>query len=396
VRLRGAIVTVQVALSVTLIAGAGLLIKSFALLRAVNPGFDTAHVLGFNVGGPKGRYDNGPAILALQRRVVAAASVPGVVSVSFIRHRPLNPNYATTQLGPDAKDPASDSTGAIYQIVAPRLFATLGVPVIQGREFTDADIDAASVPSIVSTYTAKKYWPNGSPIGHELTVINGSHGDPGFGKPMQTTVVGVVGDVKKEALSEPAYPVVYVPLGQPGYGAGDVIARTSGDPTAALGAIRRAVAAIDPDLVVSEMGTVREWLAASTAREQFVMTLLTIFSGVALTLAALGLYGVIAYSVTQRTPELGIRMALGAQRGDVVALVAGSATVLVGIGLALGAGGAFVLGRTMRSLLYGIGPSDPGTLLTVLGVLAGVAAMASYVPARRAARVDPVVALRAE
>jgi putative ABC transport system permease protein len=394
VRVRGAIVTVQVALSVTLIAGAGLLIKSFALLRSVNPGFDTQHVLGFNVGTPKGRYTDGPSVLALMHRVSAAVALPGVASVSFIRHRPLDPAYATTQLGPDGRDPASDSTGAIYQIVSPRLFATMGIPVIHGREFADADIDAASVPSIVSAYTAKRYWPTGDPIGRELTVINGSHGDPGYGKPMRTTVVGVVGDVKKETLEEDPYPVVYVPLGLPGYGAGDVVVRTTGAPEPLLGAVRRAVAAIDPDFVVSNLSTAREWLAASTAREQFIMTLLTIFSGVALALAALGLYGVIA--VTQRTPELGIRMALGAGGSDVVALVARSASVLVLSGLALGACGAFVLGRAMQSLLYGVRSGDPATFVSVAAILLTVGALASYLPARRAARVDPVVALRSE
>lgn len=395
-RIRGAIVAAQVALSVTLIAGAGLLIKSFALLRLVNPGFDTQHVLGFGVGTPKVGNTDGPAILALMRRVSAAVTMPGVASVSFIRHRPLNPAYATTQLGPDGRDPASDTAGAIYQIVAPRFFATMGIPVIHGREFMDADVDAANVPSLVSAYTAKRCWPTGDPIGRELTVINGSHGYPGFGKPIRTTVVGVVGDVKKVTLDEDPIAVVYVPLGPAGYGAGDVVVRTTGAPELMFGAVRRAVTAIDPDIVVDDLSAAHEWLAKSTAREQFIMTLLTIFSGLALTLAALGLYGVIAYSVTQRTSELGIRMALGAQRADIVALVAQSVTALVGIGLALGAGGAFVLGRTMRSLLYGVGPHDPGTLLTVVAVLATVAAIASYLPARRAARVDPVIALRSE
>jgi putative ABC transport system permease protein len=334
--------------------------------------------------------------LALMRRVSAAVTMPGVASVSFIRHRPLNPNYATTQLGPDGRDPALDTAGAIYQIVAPRFFATMGIPVIRGREFADADIDAANVPSIVSAYTAKRSWPTGDPIGRELTVINGSHGYPGFGKPIRTTVVGVVGDLKKVTLDENPIPVVYMPLGPAGYGAGDVVVRTTGAPEPMLGAVRRAVTVIDPDIVVDDLSTAHEWLAASTAREHFIMTLLTIFSALALTLAALGLYGVIAYSVTQRTPELGIRMALGARTADVVALVAHSASVLVGIGLALGACGAFVLGRAMRSLLYGVAPHDPATFVTVAAILATVAAIASYVPARRAARVDPVIALRAE
>jgi putative ABC transport system permease protein len=395
-RLRGAIVTAQVAFSVVLITGAGLLIKSFALLRAVNPGFDTQHVIGFHLQTPKGKYTDPPSQLALLHRVSDALSIPGVASVSFVNHVPLGAGGTYTQSGPDGRDPASDTLGAVYELTYPRYFSTIGIPIIEGREFTEADITAGNVPSIVSATAAKRYWPNGDPIGHELTVLNAVHGDPGFGHQIRTTVIGVAGDVKKFNLNEEPYPQVYVPVGVSGYGVGDVVVRTTSSAAALIGSVRRAAAAVDPDVVVRALSTAEGWMAANIARQAFIMTLLTIFSGVALVLAALGLYGVIAYSVTQRTSELGIRMALGARTGDVVALVARSATALVGIGLVLGACGAFVLGRAMRSLLYGIGPNDPGTLLTVVGVLAVVAALASYVPARRAARVDPVVALRSE
>jgi putative ABC transport system permease protein len=395
-RLRSAIVTAQVAFSVVLITGAGLLIKSFALLRAVNPGFDTQHVIGFHLQTPKGKFTDPPSQLALLHRVSDALSMPGVASVSFVNHVPLGAGGTYTQSGPDGRDPASDTLGAVYEIAYPRYFSTIGIPIIQGREFTEADITAGNVPSIVSAFAAKRYWPNSDPIGHELTVLNAAHGDSGFGHQIRTTVIGVVGDVKKFDLNEEPFPQVYVPVGVSGYGVGDVVVRTTSSPAALIGSVRRAAAAVDPDVVVRALSTAEGWMAANIARQAFIMTLLTIFSGVALVLAALGLYGVVAYSVTQRTPELGIRMALGARTADVVALVAQSAIALVGIGLVIGAGGAFVLGRTMRSLLYGIGPNDPGTLLTVVGVLAVVAALASYVPARRAARVDPVVALRSE
>jgi len=395
-RLRGAIVTAQVAFSVVLITGAGLLIKSFALLRAVDPGFDTQHVLGFHLQTPKGKFTDPASQLALLHRVSDALAVPGVASVSFVNHVPLNPGGTYTQSGPDGRDPASDTLGAVYELTYPRYFSTIGIPIIEGREFTEADITAGNVPSIVSATAAKRYWPNGDPIGHELTVLNAVHGDPGFGNQIRTTVIGVAGDIKKFDLNEPAYPMVYVPVGVSGYGTGDVVVRATSSPAALIGSVRRTVAAIDPDIVVRDLSTAERWLDANVSRQQFIMTLLTIFSAVALTLAALGLYGVIAYSVTQRTSELGIRIALGARAADVVTLVAHSASVLVGIGLVLGACGALVLGRAMRSLLYGVGPNDPATLITVAAILAGVAAIASYVPARRAARVDPVVALRSE
>jgi predicted permease len=396
VRLRGAIVAAQVAFSVVLITGAGLLIKSFALLRAVSPGFDTQHVIGFHLQTPKGKYDEPASQLALLHRVSDVLTMPGIASVSFVNHVPLNPGGTFTQSGPDGRDPASDTLGAVYELTYPRYFSTIGIPIIQGREFTEADITAGNVPSIVSATAAKRYWPNGDPIGHELTVLNAVHGDPGFGHQIRTTVIGVAGDVKKFDLNEEPFPLVYVPVGVSGYGVGDVVVRTTSSPAALIGSVRRAAAAIDPDIVVRALDTAQGWLDANVSRQQFIMTLLTIFSAVALTLAALGLYGMIAYSVTQRTSELGIRMALGAQRADIVALVAQSAGLLVGIGLALGACGAFVLGRAMRSLLYGVGPHDPGTFLTVAAVLATVAAIASYLPARRAARVDPVIALRSE
>ena len=395
-RLRGAIVTAQVAFSVVLITGAGLLIKSFALLRAVNPGFDTQHVIGFHLQTPKGKFTDPPSQLGLLRRVSDALSMPGVASVSFVNHVPLSAGGTYTQSGPDGRDPASDTLGAVYELTYPRYFSTIGIPIIEGREFTEADITAGNVPSIVSATAAKRYWPSGDPIGHELTVLNAVHGDPGFGHQIRTTVIGVAGDVKKFDLNEQPYPQVYVPVGVSGYGVGDVVVRTTSSPAALIGAVRRAAAAVDPDVVVRALSTAEGWMAANIARQAFIMTLLTIFSGVALVLAALGLYGVIAYSVTQRTSELGIRMALGARRSDVVALVARSASVLVVSGLALGACGAFVLGRAMQSLLYGVRSGDPATFISVVGILLTVGALASYLPARRAARVDPVVALRSE
>jgi putative ABC transport system permease protein len=396
VRLRGGIVALQVAFSVTLIAGAGLLIKSFALLRAVDPGFDTAHTLGFTVQPPKGKYNDGPSRFELFRRFTAALTIPGITSVSYVNHAPLDPGGTYTQSGPDNHDPASDTLGAVFETAYPRYFSTMGIRIIQGREFTDADLQSGSVASIVSATAAKRYWPSGDPIGHELTVLNATHGDPDFGKPIRTTVVGVAADVKKFTLDEAAFPAVYVPIYPDGCCGGDVVLRAAGNPETLVAAVRRAAVAVDPDLAVRELSTAHEWVASNVSRQEFIMTLLTIFSGVALALAALGLYGVIAYSVSQRTPELGIRMALGARAADVVALVARSATMLVGMGLVLGAGGAFALGHAMRSLLYGVGPNDPATLLIVAAILAAVAAIASYVPARRAARVDPLVALRAE
>jgi ABC-type antimicrobial peptide transport system permease subunit len=217
-----------------------------------------------------------------------------------------------------------------------------------------------------------------------------------YGTPIRTTLIGVVGDVKKFTLDEKVVPAVYLPITHPPTAGATIVIRTTGAPGAMILRVQRALSSVDPDIGVHEIATGDQTVAVSVGLRQFIMSLLTIFSSIALVLAALGLYGVIAYSVTQRTQELGVRMALGARAADVVRLVARGASVLVLAGLAVGACGAWLLGRAMRSLLYGVAPHDPATFLVVAGILAAVAAIASYVPARRAARVDPVIALRAE
>lgn len=395
-RLRGAIVTAQVALSVVLIAGAGLLIRSFALLMGVNPGFDANHVIEVSLITPRTRFADSASHQAMFHRLLDALQIPGVTSASLVNHEPLDGGATFTPVGPDGRSTAEDSAHTLYEIAGPKYFATMGIPILEGRDFTEADMNAGAVPALVSAAAAKRYWPDVDPLGHEMTVLSSVHASPEYGMPIRTTVIGVVGDVKKFTLDEKVFPAVYLPITHPPTAGATVVLRTAGPPGAMMRPVRRAISSVDPDIGVQDMATGEETVAQSVELQRFTMSLLTIFSVVALTLAALGLYGVISYSVTQRTQELGVRMALGARASDVVALVARSATAMVAVGLVLGTGGAFLLGRAMRSLLYGIGPNDPGTLLTVMGVLAGVALIASYVPARRAARVDPVVALRAE
>ncbi len=272
------------------------------------------------------------------------------------------------------------------------------IPVLRGRAFTDADLRATPVPAVISAAAAKYYWPNADPIGHVMTVTSAVHyRNPDFGKPFQATVVGVVGEVKKFSLDEKAQKTVYVPITHPVPAYLWAIARTSAPPRSLVSVIRRRMAGVDPYLVAaSGLSDEMTRIDAGLVGQKFQMSVLGLFSTVALILAALGLYGVIAYSVTQRTSELGIRMALGARAADMITLVARGAAVLITAGLVLGAGGAFVLGNAMRSLLYGVGPYDPFTMLIVASVLAAVGALASYLPARRAARVDPVIALKAE
>jgi putative ABC transport system permease protein len=398
VRLRGAIVVGQVALSVVLVTAAGLMIRSFALLRHVDPGYDPRHLVTWNFDTPEARSADPDARLDVMRRIADAVQGPGVQSIVFANHIPLEFGATATPVGPDGRDYKVDTAGAIYEVVSPGYFATMRIPVIEGREFTQADLRSARVPALVSAAAAKHYWPDIDPIGHTMTVTSAVHWkNPDFGKPIQTTVVGVVADVKKFTLDEPTQPAVYLPITHPVPAGAWAIVRTSGPPKTLVSTIQRKLAEIDPDLVPrSGISDEESRIEAGLAAPVFIMSVLGLFSTIALVLAALGLYGVIAYSVTQRTSELGVRMALGARAIDIVRLVAMSATALVAAGLVLGACGAFALGRAMRSLLYGVGPNDPATLLTVAAILAAVAALASYVPARRAARVDPAIALRPE
>jgi len=398
VRLRSGIVVAQVALSVVLVTGAGLLIRSYALLRHVDPGYDPSHLVTFDFNVPEAQSNDPATRLAFLDRLADAIRVPGVESVVFANHVPLEGGGTATPVGPNGRDYTTDTTGAVYEVVSPGYFAAMHIPVLRGRAFTDADLRATPVPAVISAAAAKYYWPNQDPIGHVMTVTNAVHyKNPDFGKPFQATVVGVVGEVKKFSLDEKVQRMVYVPITHPVPGYLWAIARTISPPQALVSVIRRRLSGVDPYLVaVSGLSDEMTRIDAGLVGQMFQMFVLSLLSTVALILAALGLYGVIAYSVTQRTSELGIRMALGARAADMINLVARSAGILITAGLILGACGAFVLGNAMRTLLYGVGPYDPFTMLVVAGVLATVGAIASYLPARRAARVDPVIALRAE
>jgi putative ABC transport system permease protein len=394
-RLRGSIVTVQVALSLMLVTGAVLLVKSFALLRHVDPGYDPTHLIQYGYAVPAS-HDDSASRIAHRDRLDAALRVPGVQAVAFANHTPLEPGATFTQVGPDNRDVKQDTLGAVYEVITPGYFAVMRTPLVRGREFTGPDMTSGAVPAIVSATAARRYWPNQDPIGREMTVLNAIHyGNPDFGKPIHTTVIGVAADVKKFSLDEDPYPVVYLPASHPVPSGSAALVRTTVPAATVVPALRRAVAALGPDFAASfEIETDR--IAAGLGQRRFIMSLLGLVSCAALVLAALGLYGVISYSVVQRTPELGIRQALGARAADIVILVARGAGTLVLAGLALGICGALALAHTMRALLYGVSPTDATTLMIAVAILAGVAALASYIPARRAGRVDPVVALRAE
>jgi putative ABC transport system permease protein len=391
-RLRTGIVAAQMAMAMILIVGAGLLIRSYVKLRHVDPGFDPSHLVMWSIGAPK----NADSVerWQLYQRALAAATVPGVVSISMVNHGPLTGGVGTG-VGVEGKDPTTDSVGVTYTTIAPHYFETARIPLLRGREFTDADMTPNAAVAIVSQSMVKRYWPpNTDPVGRQMVILNGSPHDPDYQKPIPVTVVGVVGDVRHTMKEDKPDPQVYLPYTRPVWGFVTLIARTAGPPQDLVPTLRRAVLPIDPDISLDDLGTGERIVALDTTRDRFTTSLLSAFSLVALVLAVLGLYGVISYAVSQRVPEIGIRMALGAKSGDIVRLVIQNAFLVVAIGLSIGIFGAALLGHAMRSLLFGVGEFDPVTVMSVAVLLTAVALIASYLPARRASRVNPLTALR--
>jgi predicted permease len=396
VRLRSVIVTVQLGLAVVLVVGAGLLIKSFERLRAVHPGFDPSHLVVWQVDVPGTASDSTSQLAFYRREMAAVARVPGVSTVSMVNHLPLSGGGANTSIGPDGRSVTADTAGAGYLTITPGFFRDMAIPILRGRDLTDNDLTSAAAVVVVSRAAADHYWPGIHPIGHTMTVLNAAHGNANYNAPFTATVVGIAGDTKRFSLDEIIRPVVYLPFTKPVWTHGWIVMRTSGDPARLVAPIRAALTAADPTVPVDGVRTYDNLAASGLDGRRFITTLLTTFSTVALVLAALGIYGVVSYAVSQRVPEIGVRMALGAEGRDITRLVLRHTLGVVGVGVGLGALGATALGGAMRSLLFGVTSLDPATFVGVAGLLAAVALLASYLPARRAARVDPVVALRVE
>jgi putative ABC transport system permease protein len=287
-------------------------------------------------------------------------------------------------------DPPPDQRpDVIFRAIGPGYFSTMGIPLVRGRDFAEQDTADTTLAVIVSEKTARHYWPNSDPIGKRLK--NGATTDEGPWR----TVIGVVKDVRQnDFVAEPKMQMYFSYRQLRNLKPNALVVRTAVDPMSLAPAVRNAIWAVDKDQPVSNMNSMEEVVSRAVARQRFSMLLLAIFAGVALVLAAVGIYGVMSYTVAQQTREIGIRMALGAQRGDVLKMTVLQGLKLVAIGLVVGLVAAFVLTRVMASLLFGISATDPLTFLTISGVLLGVALLASYIPALRATRVDPMIALR--
>jgi predicted permease len=404
-RLRGMLVSVEFALALVLLVGAGLLIKTFVNLNQVDLGFDPHHVLAMRIALLGPRYQERSRQTEFFRQLLQkVGSLPGVTSAAVIDGGGLPPDFGNGNsflIAGRPVPPPNESPDAVNRVISPDYFRTMGIPLVRGRYFTEADNQDAPHVVIVNEKLAREYWPGGNPIGSQLTFPDIENLDlPGGAKrqPTRFSIVGVVRGEKNRGLEVEPEAAVYLPYSQqPAYYVPrTLVVRTSVDPKSLLSAIRHQVELLDKDQPISEVRTMDELVAQAEAGHRFPALLVGLFATLALVLAAVGIYGVMSYSVGQRVHELGIRMALGAQRTDVLRLVVGEALPLSLIGVGMGLAAAFGLTRLMSSLLYGVRPTDLVTFAVVALVLAGVAALASYIPARRAAKVDPMVALRYE
>ena len=390
-RLRQVLVASEVALALIVLSGAGLMIKSMTRLLGVDPGLNPKNVVAMGMSVPQEEIYVGPPGLPrfCQDLDEHVGAIPGVLSVAAIAHLPFQGN-AGRGFQIEGRPPADPGKmpGANYTVACPNYFRTMGIPILKGREFTRQDTVSAPGVIVINETMAREYWPKEDPVGRAIR-LGGSDGP-------RLTVVGMVGDVHFQGLDAPARRQFFRPYTQAGWPVMTVVVRSIATPAAYVTPIKKALASVLPDLPVSGVETMEEVVHNSTGSRRFPMLLLSVFSVLALVLAAVGIVGVVGHSVAQRTHEIGIRMALGAETIDVLRLMVNSSMVWVLVGLAVGVAGSAGLTRLLTGMLYDVRPLDPVVLGGVALLLAAVALLASYFPARRAARIDPIAALRCE
>ncbi len=389
--LRGALAVAELSLALMLLIGAGLLIKSFYRVLQVNPGFAPEGVMTLGLSLTDARYPTAQQKSEFFSQVLRRVeSLPGVRSAAFADSLPLSPYQNLVMMSPNRLQPRaalSNSTMVMMMLlrVSPGYFYTLGIPVLKGRTFTDRDDEQALKVAVVNETLARHLWPTEDPIGKQFPLMRDN-----------LTVIGVVGNTRHEGLSQETKAEIYVPYLQPPGpdNSMQLAVRTTATPASLVSAVRAQVRAIDPDQPLYHVTTLEQTLSESLAPRRFNVLLLGIFAGIALALATVGIYGVMAFSVTQRTHEIGIRMALGAERRSVLGLIVRQGLRLTLIGVALGVAGAWALTSFLASFLFGVAPRDPATFVLASLTLVAVSILACYIPARRATRVDPMVALR--
>ena len=389
-RLRGALVFADVALALLLLTGAGLMMKSFVRLLEVNPGFDPSHTLTLTLSlwGPKSA--DAPAVAFFEQVLQRVRTLPGVESAGVVSQLPLGGNldrYGVHVEGKSLPNPEEDPSADRYSIT-PGYLRAMRIPLLRGREFDARDVVSSPPVAVVNESMAREFWPGEDPVGKRFRM--------GDTKGPWKTVVGVVGDVLHKGLDAPHTIQVYLPNTQFTDSMVILAVRTANDPVSLAAAVRSEISSLDPQVPVSEVATMEEVVSLSVANQRFGTLLSLLFGAIALLLTAVGIYGVISYGVAQRTHEIGIRLALGATRREVLSLLVGEAMKPALLGAALGLSAAFGLTRLLSRLLYDVKPTDPLVFSAVLLLLIAVALLASYIPARRATRVDPMVALRYE
>ena len=394
-RARNLLVVAETALGVLVLVGAGLLLRSFWELQHVAVGFESDRLLTFRVATPRARYDTiqkrSVFLRALADRLTAAPAIQSAAGITFL---PLTLSGGTSGVNIEGDPPPAPGQVKFvdFRSVTPGYFSTMRIPLLAGRDVAWSDTPDGPSVIVVSQSAAQAFWPNRDPIGRRMKL--GRSTDPSV---PWLTVVGVAGNVRQLDLTRQPRPAVYF-AGTQDAGTGDVVrdwvVRAGGDPATLASLVRSAVWAVDDSLPITRVQTMDRVRSTATSRERFTLLLVSAFGILALVLAAIGLYGVTAYTVAQRTRELGIRVALGAAPGDVLRLVLGLGGRLVGMGLAIGIAAALLLSELMRALLFGVGTRDPFTFVAAASLLATIAFVASYIPARRAMRIDPVISLR--
>jgi putative ABC transport system permease protein len=387
---RGTLVAAEVALALVLLTGAGLMIRTFAHLRSVDPGFEASGLLTATVDLPRQAYGEGevaPFLDAVRARLAVA---PGIEAASVAYCLPPAGGCDHVGLRIEGRQAEGDELPApvAMNMIDPSYFRTMGIPLVSGRSFDESDRGDAPRVAIVTRAAAAQHWPDENPVGARIQLT--------VGWDDYAEVVGVVDDVRQYGLNEPAAPMVYLPYAQWAYRSNHLVVRAAQAPLALAGALREAVTAADPSIPVWDVQTMDERVGATLADTRFTTILLGLAAGIATLLAALGVFGVMAFSVAARTREFGVRMALGARRADVVALVLRQGMKAALIGLGVGMAGALALTHVLEGQLHGVSPTDPWTFAAGFALMTLAALVAAYIPARRATRVDPMEALRYE